>query len=228
MGDFGRRDGGGAQKRRPFVCLLFARRLRSVRCRVANPSERKNASSLVKKCPKWGFYYIRTSEKMPDAQKWGIFFMFYCIFINKGKCPMSQKMPIFPKKALKMPGWQHWCAAPLRFLPAQLRISFPGPPPPPPGDCNGSPILQEDRQERQNDEDKGENKCNESIKKNNSQLKLQCILLHTFMVKPQKRQRGIGSRRKRTSEWQLFVSQVQVSCFRTRKSKQTDRHHFCA
>ena len=33
--------------------------------------------------------------------------MFYCIFINKGKCPMSQKMPIFPKKALKMPGWQH-------------------------------------------------------------------------------------------------------------------------
>ncbi len=34
--------------------------------------------------------------------------MFYCIFINKGKCPMSQKMPFFPKKALKMPGWQHW------------------------------------------------------------------------------------------------------------------------
>ncbi len=21
---------------------------------------------------------------------------------------MSQKMPIFPKKTLKMPGWQHW------------------------------------------------------------------------------------------------------------------------
>ncbi len=44
---------------------------------------------------------------MPNAQKWGIFSMFYCIFINKEKCPMSQKMPNFPKKALKMPGWQH-------------------------------------------------------------------------------------------------------------------------
>ncbi len=77
--------------------------------RVANPSERKNAPSSVKKCPKWGFYYIRASEKMPDTQKWGIFSMFYCIFINKGKCPMSQKMPIFSKKALKMPGWQHCC-----------------------------------------------------------------------------------------------------------------------
>ena len=42
--------------------------------RVANPSERKNAPSLVKKMPKMGFYYIKTSEKkMPDAQKWGIF-----------------------------------------------------------------------------------------------------------------------------------------------------------
>ncbi len=48
---------------------------------------------------------------MPDAQKWGIFSKFYCIFINKGKCPMSHKMPIFPKKALKMPGWQHCCFA---------------------------------------------------------------------------------------------------------------------
>ncbi len=27
--------------------------------------------------------------------------MFYCIFINKGKCPMSQKMPIFSKKGIK-------------------------------------------------------------------------------------------------------------------------------
>ncbi len=25
---------------------------------------------------------------------------------------MSQKMPIFPKKALKMPGWQHWTQVP--------------------------------------------------------------------------------------------------------------------
>ena len=28
-------------------------------------------------------------------------------FFNKGKCPMSQKMPNFPIEALKMPGWQH-------------------------------------------------------------------------------------------------------------------------
>ncbi len=79
----------------------------AAKCRVANPSEQKNAPYLVKKCPKWGFYYIRASEKMPDTQKWGIFSKFYCIFINKGKCPMVEKMPFFPKKALKMPGWQH-------------------------------------------------------------------------------------------------------------------------
>ncbi len=61
--------------------------------RVANPSERKNAPSFVKKCPKWGFYYIGTSEKMPDTQKWGIFTMFYCIFINivQRCCTCAQK-----------------------------------------------------------------------------------------------------------------------------------------
>ncbi len=32
--------------------------------RVANLLERKHAPSLVKKCPKWGFYYKKTFEKM--------------------------------------------------------------------------------------------------------------------------------------------------------------------
>ena len=38
------------------------------------------------------------------------------------------------------------------------------------------------RQEHKNDEGKGKKKCNGNITKNNSQLKLQCILLHKFMV----------------------------------------------
>ncbi len=45
---------------------------------------------------------------MPEPRKWGIFFEFYCIFINEGKCPIVEKMPFFPRKVLKMPGWQHW------------------------------------------------------------------------------------------------------------------------
>ncbi len=31
--------------------------------RVANPSERKNAPSSVKKCPKWGFHYRVTGNE---------------------------------------------------------------------------------------------------------------------------------------------------------------------
>ena len=40
--------------------------------RVANLSERKN-TIFSEKMPQVGFYYIRTSEKMPHTQKWGIF-----------------------------------------------------------------------------------------------------------------------------------------------------------
>ncbi len=76
---------------------------------VASPSERKNAPCSVQKCPKLRFFYLHKAIwKMPDAQKWGIFFTFHGIFISKRKCPMSQKMPNFPKKALEMPCWQQW------------------------------------------------------------------------------------------------------------------------
>ncbi len=36
---------------------------------------------------------------MPDTQKGGIFFKFYCIFIDKGKGPVSEKRPNSPRKA---------------------------------------------------------------------------------------------------------------------------------
>ncbi len=58
---------------------------------------------------------------MPDTLKWGIFPMFYRIFINKGKFPMSQIMPIFPKKGIKN----------ARLATLERRAS-PLPPPPPP------------------------------------------------------------------------------------------------
>ena len=49
---------------------------------------------------------------MPKAQKWDFFPELYCIFINRGKCPMVEKIPFPPpspqKKELKMPGWQYW------------------------------------------------------------------------------------------------------------------------
>ncbi len=61
--------------------------------RVANTSERKNAPSSKKNAPNGVF-----TKKMPDTQNWGIYPVFSCMFINKGKCPKSQKMPFFPKK----------------------------------------------------------------------------------------------------------------------------------
>ncbi len=68
---------------------------------LPTPRNEKNAPSSVERCPKWG------SEKKFDTQKWG-FFHVLLHFINKRKCPMVEKVSFFPKKALKMPGWQHW------------------------------------------------------------------------------------------------------------------------
>ena len=101
-----RRAGGPPAQRTVRAQRLPGRK--EIRVASQPPSERKNAPSSVKKIPKWAFYYIRGSEKMPDTQKDGSFFEFYCIFIDKEKNPMSQKEPNFPKKALKIPGWQHW------------------------------------------------------------------------------------------------------------------------
>ena len=56
-----------AQQRR-----LMAPRKLSARAnfdtRVFQPLGTKKCPSSVKKCPKWDFYYIGTSEKMPDTQ----------------------------------------------------------------------------------------------------------------------------------------------------------------
>ncbi len=45
-----------------------------------------------------GDYTTKGHLKRCPMHKKGHFLKFYCIFINKGKCPMSQKMPIFLKK----------------------------------------------------------------------------------------------------------------------------------
>ncbi len=59
---------------------------------------------------------------MPDTQKWGIYPVFSCMFINKGKCPKSQKCHFFQKKrALKTPGWQHWRGGRLPPPPSLMR-----------------------------------------------------------------------------------------------------------
>ncbi len=55
---------------------------------------------------------------MPDSLKWGIFSCFIA-FYQQRKLPRL-KNKIFPKKALKMPGWQH-CHQPLiPFLPPRF------------------------------------------------------------------------------------------------------------
>ncbi len=66
--------------------------------RVTNPSERKNAPSSVKKCPKWGFYHIRASEKMPDTLKWGIFPCFIAFLLSKENAPCLKKCQFFRKR----------------------------------------------------------------------------------------------------------------------------------
>ncbi len=63
------------------------------------PLGTKNAPSTVKKIPNLSFYYVWASEKMPDTQKGGIFFKFCCIFIDKGKGPVSEKIANSPRKA---------------------------------------------------------------------------------------------------------------------------------
>ncbi len=66
---------------------------------VANPFERKNAPSSVKNCPTWGFYYIRTSENMPNTQKRGFLSSFIAFLLTKeNKCPMIEKCHFFRKR----------------------------------------------------------------------------------------------------------------------------------
>ncbi len=69
--------------------------------RVANPSERKNAPSSVKKMPQMGFLLHKDFWKNARYKKIWHLFVLYCIFINKGKCPMVEKMLFFSEKGIK-------------------------------------------------------------------------------------------------------------------------------
>ncbi len=49
--------------------LTLGAKMRVPPCRAANPSERKKVPHSVKKGPKLGFFYVRTFDKVPNAQK---------------------------------------------------------------------------------------------------------------------------------------------------------------
>ncbi len=67
--------------------------------RIANPSERKNAPSMVKKFLNWGFYDIRPSEKKSQNRKNGAFFLSFIAFlVKKENAPCPKKYIFFWKR----------------------------------------------------------------------------------------------------------------------------------
>ncbi len=72
------------------------------------PLGTKNASSLVKNAPNGFFFYVRASEKCPIHKNGAFFpsFIAFLLILTKENSPCLEKMPFFPKKALKMPTWQ--------------------------------------------------------------------------------------------------------------------------
>ncbi len=55
--------------------------------RILRLGTKKCPPSLVKKSPKWRFYYIRPYKKSQLTTKMGLFFKFICNLNNKEKAP---------------------------------------------------------------------------------------------------------------------------------------------
>ena len=125
------------RNRTPEPPALFILILDSFWCPPAGlptPRNEKMPHLQWKKCPKWGFYYIKTSEKTPDTKKFGIYLCFIAFLLTKENAPWLKKCYFFPKKALKMSGRQH-CPPGLPFPPpcgalrARSSLEFPTPAP---------------------------------------------------------------------------------------------------